>query len=762
MSIASALEPFARALIVAFALGVAASAVLSAAVWGWIRVADTTATTRHVLWWIALAASALLPLMCLSSSLARVQHHAVPSAVVAAAAREPLRAAGGLRIGGAPQRAVQLRTRTQPRQPNQTGRAAAQSGPVTPYRSTLHVVAVPAQLLEEATTIGRTPGFGLTLIIVWFAIAGMRIGALARRVVALRAVKHDAESLDEAVVRKLRRWRQSSRAGRRATLRVSAAVDVPVAVGFRAPVILLPLAIVRDEPSTDIDQIALHEYAHLNRYDDWTNLAERALSCVFWFNPLIALCVRRISLEREVACDDWVVAQTGRAHRYASCLWKLVETTQLPTRSILAPGALFTSKQIVTRIERLLDSRRNALPRLSPLGALVLGSLAVVLIVAAGLRAPVIAIDDLHARKLVAQYRPPGPQQHGRKTPAAHDVAVGTEGTRNAHLLVATEFRRGIPRASFRTLHARAAVSQASAPAAEHGRSPQRLAPRAAIPITASDQRGGTSSATVRDAARAHRFTRRSIAAPAPLAEHSLGTQIATSVDDALRDANVDGVATAALAEANGALAHAHVGRGVQVALADGGITDSAGGFVRDFPSFHRIVLETGVRVEVRRSARSRVDFHGARVTAQHTTTEVHGGTLTIGGEGSWTDDEGALVTIETPSLDGIDVDGSSSLTVGAFDGDRLALAMNGSGRIEVSGGSARSATFTISGSGDIDVLRLRVNTAAVKIEGSGDVTLTAPATLAVEIDGSGDVQLHGHAQTVSQQINGSGAIVQK
>ncbi len=760
MIAASALEPFARALLLALALGVAGSAVLSAAVWAWIRIADTTATTRHVLWWIALAASALVPVMCLSSSLARVQHHVVPSAAVASAVQhEP--AARGLRTGAAPQRAgQQLRMQAHPRRPNQPGRAGAQGGPVTPHRTALHGAAVPARWLAAAATIRQSPEFDFALIIIWLAVAGMRMGALTRRVVALRAVKHDAGNVDEAVVRKLRRWHHSSRAGRRTSLRVSAKVDVPVAVGFRAPVILLPLGIVRDEPSADVDQIALHEYAHLNRYDDWTNLAERALWCVFWFNPLVALCVRRISLEREIACDDWVIAQTGRAHRYATCLWRLVETTRLPARSVLAPGALFTSKQIVTRIERLLDSRRNALPRLSPLSALVLGSLAVALIVAGALRAPVIAIDDLHSRAEVAQGRPPLPQQHGTTTSAT--LATRTEVHRDARSALATRSREGIPLLSVKTLRAVAPVSRTRASLSKRERRVESLTQHAAIPVAADEQRASTLRATLRSGALAHRFSRGSLAVPAPVGGGSLGKQIATSVDDALRDANVEGVANEALDEANSALAHAHVGRAVQVALADERVADNTGGFIRDLPSFHRIVLETGVRVEVRRSSRSRVDFHAARVTAQHTTTDVQGGTLTIGGEGSWTDDEGALVTIETPSLDGIDVDGSSSVNIGAFDTDHLALAMNGSGRIEVTGGFARSAAFTISGSGDIDVLRLRTNAAAVTIEGSGDVTLTAPAALAIEIDGSGSVEVHGHAQTLSQQINGSGAIVQK
>ena len=716
MNAADSFAPFAHAMVLTLGISVAGSAILAAAVWIWIRVADTTATTRHALWWIALAASALLPVICVTSSLARVQHHTTSRVAVAGTAAQSdagARTGSGahdVRRGAASPRIAHVRTQTH----------AVKSGPNGAART---------QAFGTVAAVARTPEFDLAVIIVWFALAGIRTVALARRVAALRAVKHDAHGVDEAVTRKLRRWRYSSRTGRRVALRVSAAVDVPVAVGFRAPVILLPLKLVQDEYSADLDQIALHEYAHLNRYDDWTNLAERFLSCAFWFNPVVALCVRHISLEREIACDDWVVAQTGRAHRYATCLWKLVETTRLPARSILAPGALFTSKQIATRIERLLDSRRNALPRLSPLGAFVLGSLGIAIGVAAGLRAPVIALEDLRTQTHVAQTAPSARRKRTLTVSAAH------VSPRVAYKPAAAPRRAG----------SLAALTTAHSMAVHVARgNPQRATVRR------------ISSVRVPDMARAPLAT-------LPLAtDRSLGERTATSVDVALRDANVDGKTRGALAEANTALARADYAPAVHMAGAPQEVADNDGAFVRELPAFHRIVLETGVRVEVRRSSRSRVDFHAASVTARHTTTDVSDGTLTIGGQGSWSDDEGALVTIETPTLDGIDVDGSSSVTVGAFDSDHLALAMNGSGQIDLTGGFARSAAINIAGSGNIDALHLRTSTAAVTIEGSGDVTLTAPTTLAVQIDGSGDVQLHGHAQTLSTQINGSGAIVQQ
>ena len=221
----------------------------------------------------------------------------------------------------------------------------------------------------SASAVRAAPHAATALAIVWLGGAAIGLLVLGRSLAGLREIKRNAATLDDAVVRRLRRWRQSTRLGRPVAMRVSSDVDVPVAVGFRTPAILLPARVVEIEGVADIDQIAMHEYAHLNRYDDWTNLAQRVLERIFWFNPVVAFVGRRIALEREIACDDWVIAQTGRAHRYATCLWKLVESSRLPATPIVAPGALLTPRQITIRIEQLLDSRRNALPRLSPLGA---------------------------------------------------------------------------------------------------------------------------------------------------------------------------------------------------------------------------------------------------------------------------------------------------------------------------------------------------------------------------------------------------------
>jgi beta-lactamase regulating signal transducer with metallopeptidase domain len=392
------LETIARTVVVALAVGVAYSAVLAAFVALLIRVTGASASTRHALWWLALAASAAIPLASVATSLARVEHHTVVGTTFATPAN-------GVRIT--------------------VSEAPAGTNDVAPTASPMAAgdfSAAPRHLIDLALAYPHT---GEALVAILFCVAVGGWIALAASFASLRRLKHASEPLDESVARRLRRFRHSARSGRAVELRVSTDVDVPVAVGFRTPAILLPTSLANADETLaatgDLDQIVLHEYAHLERYDDWTNALQLVLVRAFWFNPFVAFFAARIALEREIASDDWVVARTGRAHRYATCLWKLVEAVKLPTRRVVAPGALFSPRQITVRIEQLLDSRRSALQRFSPFGASLTAMVAIALVVVAAVRAPAIAIDVAAAPvSTLAPIAPIAASTHALHAPLAH------------------------------------------------------------------------------------------------------------------------------------------------------------------------------------------------------------------------------------------------------------------------------------------------------------------------------------------------------
>ena len=58
---------------------------------------------------------------------------------------------------------------------------------------------------------------------------------------------------------------------RRIALAESALIHAPMAIGLWAPKVLVPPSLVEELSQEDWNHILLHEIAHLERYDDWSN-----------------------------------------------------------------------------------------------------------------------------------------------------------------------------------------------------------------------------------------------------------------------------------------------------------------------------------------------------------------------------------------------------------------------------------------------------------------------------------------------------------
>ncbi|HET9097237.1 MAG TPA: M56 family metallopeptidase [Candidatus Baltobacteraceae bacterium] len=159
---------------------------------------------------------------------------------------------------------------------------------------------------------------------------------------------------------------------------LSDCVPVPIAVGFAHPSVLLPARMIEEHSPAAIEAIIAHETAHLRRYDVWTNLLARVLEALTVLNPAGWFMLRRLSIEREIACDDWVVAHSGSGDVFARALASMAMCAG-PRAPLAAPSALGSRHSVVERIERLLDGRPRRL-RLS--AAALAGALAMFALVA--------------------------------------------------------------------------------------------------------------------------------------------------------------------------------------------------------------------------------------------------------------------------------------------------------------------------------------------------------------------------------------------
>ena len=145
---------------------------------------------------------------------------------------------------------------------------------------------------------------------------------------------------------------------------ISSDIASPMAAGLFRPAILLPERLLAELDEDELEQIRLHETAHLTRRDDVALLIERTIEALFALHPVVRWIPRRIDLEREIACDDFVVEQTGQARPYASCLTRVVEIAGGVRSSIVAAAATEERSHLARRIEMLLDKTRHKGTRL--------------------------------------------------------------------------------------------------------------------------------------------------------------------------------------------------------------------------------------------------------------------------------------------------------------------------------------------------------------------------------------------------------------
>lgn len=304
---------------------------LAVGVWAFLRLLRPNPATRFAIWWVTLLA--LFALLVIPPPLARS----------ASDARGAL--AGD------------------PRATAPTPRPALTPAPariaVVFENVPLTLPAVPPALL--AMGIGTWLGFAL-LGLVHLVVSASH----------LQRLKLACRPFPLARERRLSRWMDVRGKGRRARLCVTedvrSASALGLGVGFApsAAIIAINPSLLADLDDDELDHIILHEYAHLQRRDDWLHAWQLALQALLIVHPAVSFIGRALRREREAACDDWVVERTGQAKTYARGLTKVAAfELATPNDLIAAMGVVGRDGNLPRRIERLLAP--PAPPRETPL-----------------------------------------------------------------------------------------------------------------------------------------------------------------------------------------------------------------------------------------------------------------------------------------------------------------------------------------------------------------------------------------------------------
>lgn len=206
-------------------------------------------------------------------------------------------------------------------------------------------------------------------------LAGV-IAMLLRVAVGLwsgRRLRRDCEPIaDSALAEVLRRN------ARRMGLRIVPAmaycqrICVPVVVGVFRPMILLPASLASGLTLSQLETVLLHELAHVRRFDLAVNVFQRLVEALLFFHPAVWWVSRRVSLERENACDDAVLHLDHERVQYADALLRVAELCtngRIDRAALAATGG--NASQFRRRVLRLLGAAEKTPLRLTTSGVLM-------------------------------------------------------------------------------------------------------------------------------------------------------------------------------------------------------------------------------------------------------------------------------------------------------------------------------------------------------------------------------------------------------
>jgi beta-lactamase regulating signal transducer with metallopeptidase domain len=280
----------------------------------------TSAATRHLLWALAAVAALMLPILSL----------ALPDWPVA------------------------IRTARGPVQSAPLIERASEAVAVASAQDPLAGAARPVPTLSEAagpswpTVIADVYAAGVLILLLHLTVHRWRIERCARRATEMRDPEWTRLLAECAGIMGVRRPVRLLRSREGA---------IPFTFGIRRPSVLVPAT--ADTWAADRRRaVILHELAHVARYDCLTQTLAFAACALYWFHPAAWWVARRLRIERELACDDRVIAAGTQAREYAGHLLEIAYSFAGQRATALAVS-MARPRQLEGRMLAALDGSRN-------------------------------------------------------------------------------------------------------------------------------------------------------------------------------------------------------------------------------------------------------------------------------------------------------------------------------------------------------------------------------------------------------------------
>lgn len=147
---------------------------------------------------------------------------------------------------------------------------------------------------------------------------------------------------------------------RNVALLISGKTQVPMAIGWLKPVVLIPFSMLSGLTPQQLDMLLLHELAHIRRHDYLVNFLQTLVELLLFFHPAVRWVSKQMRNEREYCSDDIAVKHSGCSLAYAHTLADTASLCathrqhSIPSMAMAASGG-----DLKQRVVRLIDGQQH-------------------------------------------------------------------------------------------------------------------------------------------------------------------------------------------------------------------------------------------------------------------------------------------------------------------------------------------------------------------------------------------------------------------
>lgn len=178
-------------------------------------------------------------------------------------------------------------------------------------------------------------------VIFWFGGVSVLTARLAFGWAGLQRLRRSGTVISDSTLQETFRFlAERMRVSAPVRLLQSVFVEVPTAMGWVRPVILLPVTVFTGLTPEQIEAVLAHELAHIRRCDYLVNLIQTLIETALFYHPAVWWISRKLREEREMCCDDMALEVMQDRVIYASALACLEEARRSPMALAASGGSL--------------------------------------------------------------------------------------------------------------------------------------------------------------------------------------------------------------------------------------------------------------------------------------------------------------------------------------------------------------------------------------------------------------------------------------